>query len=216
MRADARRNQTRLLDAARDVFAERGPEAPLEEVARRAGVGIATLYRHFPDRAALMREVIVAALTASADAAERAAGEHDDPLAALTVYVHAALDLRTSAVISTLLGSVDLNEPRTKAARDRSAHLADRLIDSAHAAGALRSDATFGDVGTMLVRLSRPLPGPIPIETQNALAHRHADVFLAGLAVKAVEQPLTGPALELADLRRLSDGDAQRAHGGAA
>src|SRR6185437_3086670 len=58
MRADARDNRQRLLLAARDVFSERGPAAPLDEIARRAGTGIATLYRHFPDREALMLEVV--------------------------------------------------------------------------------------------------------------------------------------------------------------
>src|SRR5260370_3741603 len=53
LRADAERNRAAILAAARDVFAEQGLEAPLEEIAARAGVGIATLYRRFPDRAAI-------------------------------------------------------------------------------------------------------------------------------------------------------------------
>jgi AcrR family transcriptional regulator len=57
LRADARRNREHVLAAARDVFVEQGAEAPLDEIARRAGVGIATLYRRFPDRNALIRLV---------------------------------------------------------------------------------------------------------------------------------------------------------------
>ncbi|MFG1706738.1 TetR/AcrR family transcriptional regulator [Nonomuraea sp. M3C6] len=58
MRADARRNYERLVETARDAFAERGTEASLEDIAKAAGVGIGTLYRHFPTRQALLREVL--------------------------------------------------------------------------------------------------------------------------------------------------------------
>jgi AcrR family transcriptional regulator len=204
MRADARRNRDLVLQAARDVFTERGPDAPFDEIARRAGVGIATLYRHFPDRAGLMRAVVFAALTATAEAGEQVKRRHSDPLDALAAYLHAVLDLRSPAVISTLLGSVDLEEPQIRAARDRSTGFAQQLIDMAHDAGALRKDVTFGDIGLILVRLSRPLPGSIPAETQYELAHRHADLFLAGLRTAPVS-PLGGPALELADLKRAGD-----------
>jgi AcrR family transcriptional regulator len=207
MRADARRNHERLLEAARDVFVERGPEASLEEIARRAGVGIATLYRRFADRPTLMRAVVLAALTATAEAAERIRAKEDDPFAALAAYVHAVIDLRTSAVIPTLLGSLDMDEQELSAARERSARITQQLVDDAHGAGALRKDVVFGDVGLILVRLSRPLPGTLPEPVQLELAHRHAELFLAGLRADASAEPLEGPALERADLHRLSMGD---------
>jgi AcrR family transcriptional regulator len=210
MRADARRNHERLLEAARDVFVERGPDAPLEEIARRAGVGIATLYRRFPDRSLLMHAVVLAALTATAEAAEQSRREHPDALDALAAYMHAVIDLRTSAVIPTLLDSVDLERPDLKAARERSARPAEQLLDAAHRSGALRKDVTFGDVGLMLVRLSRPLPGTIPEPTQLELAHRHADLFLSGLRADPSAPPLDGPALERADLHRIRDETAGR------
>jgi AcrR family transcriptional regulator len=202
VRADARRNSELLLQAARDVFVERGPDASLEEIARRAGVGIATLYRRYGDRQALMHAVAESALVASADAADRAAQAHADPFDALAAYVHAVLDLGTSAVISALLDRLDLAEPGLDAARRRSARLFDRLLAAARDAGAVRPDVTFGDVSLILVRLSRPLPGPIPAETQGPLAHRHADLLLRGLRVVPSDEPLPGPGLQLADLRR--------------
>jgi AcrR family transcriptional regulator len=210
MRADARRNHELLLTAARDVFVDRGPEAPLEEVARRAGVGIATLYRRFADRSTLMHAVVLAALTATADAAERARAEHADPVEALAAYVHAVIELRTSAVIPTLLGALDLEQAELKAARERSARRAEELLAAAHRAGRLRPGVTFADVGLMLVRLSRPLPGPIPDETQRELAHRHADIYLAGLQAEPAELTLTGPALERADLHRFGPPGGER------
>jgi AcrR family transcriptional regulator len=73
MRADARRNRERLLAAATEAFAEHGADASLDDIARRAGTGIATLYRRFPDREALMRAVVLDALRRTADAARRAA-----------------------------------------------------------------------------------------------------------------------------------------------
>ncbi|HEX6470441.1 MAG TPA: helix-turn-helix domain-containing protein [Streptosporangiaceae bacterium] len=202
MRADARRNHQRLLEAARDVFVEQGPGASLEEVARRAGVGIATLYRRFGDRDTLMHAVVMQALTGTIEAAERAMRDNLDPLDALADYMHSVLDLRTSAVIPTLLDALDLHEPRLAAARTTSARLVEELLEAAHRTGRLRKDVTFGDIGLLLVRLSRPLPGAFPPDVQHALAHRHADLFLAGLRADAAERPLSGPALDLTDLQR--------------
>lgn len=203
MRADAQRNHERLLKAARDVFVEQGPSASLEEIARRAEVGIATLYRRFTDRGTLMHAVVLHALTRTIEAVQQARRDHPDPLDALAAYVHAVLDLRTSVVIPTLLGALDLDEPQLELARDTSAQLVDELLDDARKTGRIRDDVAFGDIGLLLTRLSRPLPGPIPDEIQSALAHRHADLFLAGLRADATTPPLRGPALNLADLQEL-------------
>lgn len=205
MRADARRNHEALLEVARDVFVERGPDAPLEEIARRAGVGIGTLYRRFADRHTLMHAVVLAALMATADAAEQALQEHADPMDALSAYLHAVLELRTSAVIPTLIDELDLEGPDIGPARARSAQLAQQIIDAAHDTGGLRKDVTFGDIGLMLVRLARPLPGPIPAQTQREVAHRHADLFLAGLRSGPMQVAIDGPGLERSDLHAFRD-----------
>src|SRR5512142_3136850 len=75
LRADASRNRERILAAARDVFVEEGAGAPLEDIAKRAGVGIATLYRRFPDRESLMRGVVLNVLGRSTDEARLALAE---------------------------------------------------------------------------------------------------------------------------------------------
>src|SRR4051812_50098886 len=121
MRADARRNLEQLLLAARELVADRGAGVPLEEVAQRAGVGIATLYRRFPDRTALLRAVVIDALEQTRAAAEAAAAGHEDPLEALAAYLRQALDLRVSAVIPQVLEVLDLDEPEVASARDASA-----------------------------------------------------------------------------------------------
>jgi AcrR family transcriptional regulator len=203
MRADARRNRERLMTAARDVFVEQGPDASLEEIARRADVGIATLYRHFVDRSTLMHEVVLHALTSTAEAVEQARREHPDPLDALAAYIHAVIDLRTSAVIPALLGALDLDEPRIQQARTTSAQLIEDLLDTARKAGRLRDDAAFADIGLFVVRLSQKLPGSFTEEAQMELAHRHADLVIAGLRAAPSQAPLSGPTMGLADLQEL-------------
>jgi AcrR family transcriptional regulator len=201
LRADAQRNHEQLLAAARDVVVERGPAAPLDEVARRAGVGIATLYRRFPDRSALLRAVVVDALQRATAAAEAALAEETDGFSALSRYMHAALESRVSTVIPVVLGALDLEDPDVRAARDASAALVQQIVDAAHRDGSLPSDVAFGDVGTILVRLSRPLPGRIPPDVDAELAHRHLDLFLAGMRAAGDGKLPGGAGLERADLR---------------
>lgn len=203
LRADAMRHRDLLLAAARDVFVERGADAALDEVARRAGVGIATLYRRFPDRQALQRAVALDVLERAARAAESAEAGETDALTALGRYMHAALDLRISAVMPALLGSISFVDDATiLAARERAVQPVLRMLEAGQAAGELRDDVAFADIGTLLVRLSRPLPGPIPPDVDWSLAHRHVDLFLD--ALRTAHTPLPGPALSLGDLQAIA------------
>lgn len=185
LRADARRNHEQVLAAAREVFVEQGAGAPLEEVARRAGVGIATLYRRFGDREALLRAVVLHALEDSQAAAEAAlaasADEGVDGLDALAQCMHAVLELRVSAVVPLALDRLDLDDSEMTEVREGGAAAMERLIEVAHDDGSLPRQITFADIGTLLVRLSRPLPGPVPTAVDDELARRHLDLALAGL-----------------------------------
>lgn len=79
-----------------------------------------------------------------------------------------------------------------------------RIIDAAHAEGTLPDVVKFADVGMVLVRLSRPLPGPIPAELNDRLAHRHLELFVEGMrSLDAQIQTLNGPRLTREDLRRM-------------
>ena len=81
------------------------------------------------------------------------------------------------------------------------------MIDAAHTEGTLRPDVTFGDIGLMIIRISRPLPGPFPRHVNDELAHRHLDLLVGGLAtVSARAEKLSGPSLTLEDLRALEPG----------
>jgi AcrR family transcriptional regulator len=184
LRADARRNHEQVLVAARETFVAAGPGVPLEEVARRAGVGIATLYRRFGNRTGLLRAVVLAALEDSRAAAESAlasTGQGADGLQALAGYMHAVLDLRVSAVVPLALDRLDLDDPGIMPVREASAAAVERLIQAAHDDGSLPRQVGFADIGTLLVRLSRPLPGPVPAALNDQLAHRHLELALAGM-----------------------------------
>ena len=208
LRADARDNRLRLLEAAGDVFIDRGPGASLEEIARRAGTGIATLYRRFPDRQALIREVALHALHRTAEEARQAARDEPDPFAALARYMHRSIDVRTAAVFAAVLGEIPFDDEEITRARQAAPAVVQALVDAAHRVGALRPDVTSGDIGILIVRLSRPLPGGLPAEAQSRLTHRHLNLLIDGLRTTA-RQPaeLGGPALTLADLRQLSQSE---------
>lgn len=207
LRADARRNHGQVLAAAREVFVERGPGAPLEEVASRAGVGIGTLYRRFGDREQLLRAVVLHALEESRAAAEAslawAAEDGIDGLEALANYMHAVLNLRVSAVVPLVLDRLDLDDPELAPVREGSAGAVERLIQTAHDDGSLSRQVTFADIGTLLVRLSRPLPGPVPIAVNDGLAHRHLDLVLAGL--RSDPEVLAEKGMSRQELRALRD-----------
>jgi AcrR family transcriptional regulator len=208
MRADARRNRERLLSAARDVVADRGPDVPLEEIASSAGVGIATLYRRFGDRESLLREVIRYVLEQAALLAEGEEAEAANPFDGLARYMHGALDLRISAVFGAAGGRVDIEDAVIRRQRESSSAPVARMIAAAQADGTLRPDATFADVGLILVRLDRALPGDFGPEMNAALAHRHLDIVLDGLRGPGTADrrtSLEGPTLSLADLQALGE-----------
>jgi AcrR family transcriptional regulator len=190
MRVDARRNRERLLLAARDVLVDQGPDASLEEIAHQAGVGIATLYRRFPDREALMRAIAVHVLTAIRAEAEAARADESDPFSALTRYLRAALDLRIAAVMPVLALKLDFGHDEEVArARDAVTPLYEQLVAAAHQSGQLRADIGAGDIGMMLIRLSRPLAGGFPRDLDNATARRQLELMVDGLSTRPRSQP---------------------------
>ncbi len=136
-RADALRNRERIVTAAREMFVEFGPDVPLDEIARRAGVGNATLYRNFPDRDALVREVVVSVMDRTSEAAEQALTETGDAFAALERFVHVSADERISALCPMISSTFDQFHPDLEAARERVEQLIDEVMDRAR-----RSDSS--------------------------------------------------------------------------
>lgn len=202
-RADASRNRERIVAAARDALVESGPDTPLDEIARRAGVGNATLYRNFADRRELFRIVMLAVLDQAARRGEAAMAEEADEFAALARFAHESAAARIGAQ-SALLHMLDLRtDEELNAAREHLAAVVARLMDRAREAGQLRGDVGPGDLMVALSQLTRPLPGAA-CPSIDRYVHRHIQVFLDGLRAPA-RSPLPGAAATLEDLRRARD-----------
>lgn len=199
-RADALRNRERIVTAAREMFTEFGPEVPLDEIARRAGVGNATVYRNFPDRDALVREVVCSVMDRTTEAAELALAETGDAFEALERFVHTAADERISALCPMIQGTFDKNHPDLEAARVRCEELVIELMDRAKAAGQLRPDVDSGDLMIVVAQLSRPPAGTACFQIDR-FVHRHLQLFLDGLRAPA-RSLLPGVATTLEDLRQ--------------
>ncbi|MFF3687485.1 TetR/AcrR family transcriptional regulator [Streptomyces sp. NPDC002187] len=198
-RADALRNRERIVTAAREMFVEFGPEVPLDDIARRAGVGNATLYRHFADRAVLVREVVLSVMTRTVRQLETADAEEADPFSALRRFVHAAADERIGALCPMLSGSFDSDHPDLHAGRERLEAAVQNLVERAQSAGRMRADVAVGDLMIALSQLTRPLPG-IECPNIDQFVHRHLQLFLDGLEAPARSE-LPGAAATLEDLR---------------
>ncbi|MFI0940641.1 TetR/AcrR family transcriptional regulator [Streptomyces sp. NPDC021020] len=176
MRADAQRNYDRLLEEARQAFVVHGTDVALEDIARHAGVGIGTLYRHFPDRSALMNAVFVRELDALAARAQELL-EQEEPLPALlawlkAVAVHASAYRGLSARI---LADSDGQLLQCKTRLHDAGHT---LLTRAQAAGEVRPDVAMSD----LLKLTS---GIITIAEQN-LEDRGTYGRLMDLAVRGI------------------------------
>jgi AcrR family transcriptional regulator len=147
MRADARRNYERLLNEARAVFAEYGTQASLEEIARRSGVGIGTLYRHFPNRQSVMCAVFQEALAALLQRSRELVAA-EQPCTALVEWLR--------ALITHASEYRGLARALMSASHDRSSALAscseplyeagERLLARAQESGSVRADVSIGDL----------------------------------------------------------------------
>nr|WP_237555201.1 TetR/AcrR family transcriptional regulator [Streptomyces sp. SID4948] len=193
------RNRELIVAAAREIFVEFGAEAPLDEIARRAGVGNATLYRHFADRGALIHDVLLSIMIRTADHAEAVAAQETDPFTALRRFAHAAVDERLGALCGTLVSGIDKDDPVVKAQCERLEDAVEGLMERARQAGALRRDVSAGDLVVALSQLTRPLPGMGCLDT-DGVAHRHLELFLDGLQSSAPSE-LPGNSTDLEHLR---------------
>ncbi|MFJ3642549.1 TetR/AcrR family transcriptional regulator [Streptomyces sp. NPDC090108] len=199
-RADALRNRERIVTAAREMFVEYGPDVPLDEIARRAGVGNATLYRNFPDRDALVREVVCSVMDRTYEAAEGALAETGDAFTALEHFVHTAADERISALCPVISSTFDQHHPDLEAAGQRVERLVEGVMDRAKAAGQLRPDVGVGDLLVAVAQLSRP-PAGAACPSVDRFVHRHLQLFLDGLRAPA-RSVLPGTAVTMEDLRQ--------------
>ncbi len=175
LRADAARNRQRLIDAAAEVFAARGLDATLDEIARHAGVNVATAYRHFANKHELAREFLRQCVDRAVALAEEAAAE-PDPWAGLTQFLERSLDMIASnrALVDVLkreYGAEQFDE-----LLQRTTTPLDKLLTRGQQAGVIRGDVGATDFPAIMEMLSAVTGVGTP-----GLPHRYIALILAGL-----------------------------------
>lgn len=192
MRADAVRNRQRVVESAAAALAECGPDVALEEIASRAGVGIGTLYRHFPDRNALLVAVYREGFDTLAALGEELAAS-DDPGAALRRFLEANLDFSRSHralaadVIRTALDQLATDEGNVESPCQALCVRGAELLERAQQAGAVRRDANIDQVMRLIGGIAMATEG---CAADAAQIHHLLDLVIDGL--QAGCSPTTG------------------------
>jgi AcrR family transcriptional regulator len=160
-RADARRNYDKLIEAARAAFTENGTDASLEDIARRAEVGIGTLYRHFPNRQVLLEATYLEEVEALCASANELSGL--EPWDALVAWLNRFADYASTkkALSAELLATIGMESEIFKMCHAAIFSAGEPLLEHAQATGAVRSDVTFNDVvrlvsGVSMVKFAEP------------------------------------------------------------
>ena len=178
-RADARRNYEKVLRAAREAFAEGGESTALEEIARRAGVGIGTLYRHFPSRQALLEALYVNEV----EEVCRSAAELDgsDPWEALNAWFERLMGYLATkqALAHELLNYLDPGAPLFQVCRTSLYDAGEPLLKRAQEAGVVRQDVEFPEVMQMVMGIAK-IPAGDPSQIEHILR-----IALDGLRYRA-------------------------------
>ncbi|MET0188908.1 MAG: helix-turn-helix domain-containing protein [Pseudonocardia sediminis] len=192
LRADAARNHRRILDAAAAAFEEDGPESSLEEIAARAGVGVATLYRRFRTREQLIRAVFEDVF--SAEIEPTAWSPSDDPWADLTGALARAIDaISARQVILGLARETSAYDVETV---HRYGRALERLLDRARDAGVVRPELTVRDLSAVLVMVMATVHAGDPGGDDR---RRYLALVLDGLRPGRERLPAGSPAEPAAD-----------------
>ncbi|MED5815914.1 TetR/AcrR family transcriptional regulator [Mycolicibacterium sp. 050232] len=178
MRADAVRNRDRLLVAAAELFTERGVDVPLDEVARKAGVSIGTLYNHFPNRGALL-DVVLSDRLAVIDRLAQQALADADPWRGFTGFLDSLFAMQASdrsindAVARNPVGAVDV-----AGECGRAGGLLEAVVGQAKGAGVLRADFGADDLATLMWAMSKVIA---MADGNDVVWRRHLGFVLDGL-----------------------------------
>ncbi len=195
-RADAVRNRALVLAAAANVFAEHGTGAQIEEIARRAGVGVGTVCRHFPTKQGLLQAVLASLYESVVRQAEDALA-HPDPAHAFEQFFVSLPDfyLRHRAFAEQMANELEL---AAQPVRDQLMAAISELVNRAQAAGAIRADIGPADVSMLLsgVAHATALAGDL----QPMLRERNVRIVLDGLRPGSTE-PLPGRPVSFTELR---------------
>jgi AcrR family transcriptional regulator len=166
-RADARRNYEKVLAAAREAFAEGGESTALEAISRRAGVGIGTLYRHFPNRQALLEALYVDEVEELCRSAEP---DDADPWAALSGWFERFIGYIATkqALAGELMNYLDRDAQLFKASRAALFEAGEPLLRRAQEAGVVRPDVGFAEVLQLVMGIAK-IPAADPAQNQHML-----------------------------------------------
>lgn len=208
LRSDARRNRERIVAAASELFAEHGADLCVDDIARRAGVGQATVFRRFPTKDDLVLAMFEARIVDAAQAVEAIAAEVEDPWEALAAAMAEVAGRQArdrgmfQAVGSEVVGSPELREARARIAAPFGA-----LLRRAQEAGVVRDDLTPEDVLFLITAAGHAQPCQIELPD---LWRRYLAVILDGMRPGAAS-PLPGPAPSLPEIESALEGAATRA-----
>jgi AcrR family transcriptional regulator len=179
LRKDAARNRERLLNAARELFAERGLNVTLNDIAHHAGVGVGTAYRRFANKDEVIEALYDESLDEVAAMAHRAL-EEPDAWRGLVYYLERSLDtLLHNRALTQIMNSPGLGEGRVAEARDRIAPLLERLVERAKAEGAVRPDLEQSDLVFIQDGLAAVMDRTRSVKPQ--LYRRYLAMFLDGI-----------------------------------
>ncbi len=179
LRRDAELNRLRILDAARDLFAERGLGVTLNDIAHHAGVGVGTVYRRFPDKSQLIEELFEQRLEDLVALMDAAVAD-PDPWHGLITFLERALELQAGdfAFRHLVLGSPRGPE-RVSRIRARLLPLATSLVARAQETGQLRADIAPSDIPLIQLMLSTVIDGSRNVEPE--LWRRYLQIVIQGL-----------------------------------
>jgi AcrR family transcriptional regulator len=162
LRADARRNRERILTGARAVFAESGSDAQMDDVARRAGVGVGTVYRHYPTKEALLVELVREKLKRFTAEAQDALERDGEPFDVLTDLMRSNAEAlaRDTGTQQVLAGAGEHIWTQAAAEQNELLEVTSQLIDRARRAGTIRADATATDIAMLTCGVSATMAHP--------------------------------------------------------
>ena len=182
LRKDAERNRQRILVAASELFAERGLEVTMDDIAHHAGVGVGTVYRRFPDRELLIDALFEDTLERMV-ALAREAREIEDPWEGFVYFLEGALEMQTSnRGLKALLFSTAHGRERVAEARARITPVASQLLRRAQESGDVRPDIT--DTDMPLVSLSLGTTNDFAGHVEPEIWRRHLGIVLDGLRTR--------------------------------
>jgi AcrR family transcriptional regulator len=195
LRADARQNVAQILQVAQDVFADLGYQASIAEVARRSGLGMGTIYRHFPNKTALVERIAVKVMQESVVEVRRAVAEEPATWHAFTRAVRHMVRLRSSQLFPLSRGRAKEPSPELADIRTQLLTALEDLVARTQRVGAMRDDVTAYDVVLMLNSIPPRLTDPADDSPTADLTDRYVGVLLDGLRAPGSEtlaQPAPG------------------------